>query len=368
MSDNATLDVPPPLLLLIALAAVALQLLKQLTTSEAAEAELRQVQAAQEAELRQLAANEQDGLSTNRDVLPSPADLAAVSFGALELHAQLVSDAIASKVAQSEVMISCCEQGRSTDLLSSLTTLPDFCRIQTINIGSRVPSHIRGPELTALMQACRRGNVACTQILLEHRASVDQARPDGSTALWIACKHSSVACASLLLEHGAAVDLVGPGNKTAIQCVVGDSADSLALVKMLILRGASIERLCQSYRIGEEFGPPQVQGERLQFIYAFRMSMSAMNVLPWSITLNARMHPIVRDRAFVLLCIGYQMARQPPPTIPFDCWCGMVMPQAMAGAVFDNWSLFDDEVLQAHLPFGFRNLVRVYGSQQAFSL
>jgi ankyrin repeat protein len=63
---------------------------------------------------------------------------------------------------------------------------------------------------TALMRACKRGDLETAQLLLEHGAakSINFGRfwTGQETALYYASKYDHVACARLLLEHGAAVD------------------------------------------------------------------------------------------------------------------------------------------------------------------
>ena len=60
-----------------------------------------------------------------------------------------------------------------------------------------------GVWTTPLLMACQSGYEACTRLLLEGGAAVDQADKGGVTPLKVAREEGHEAVVQLLLEHGA---------------------------------------------------------------------------------------------------------------------------------------------------------------------
>ena len=92
----------------------------------------------------------------------------------------------------------------------------------------------------ALMQACYRGHLKCTQLLLEAGATVDKTGPLNDTPLYMACFFEQTKCAQLLLDAGAAVDRPSNDGSTPLFIACGPSYEggTLACVKLLSSFGA----------------------------------------------------------------------------------------------------------------------------------
>eukprot|EP01105_Mastigella_eilhardi_P020799 TRINITY_DN4991_c0_g1_i8.p1 TRINITY_DN4991_c0_g1~~TRINITY_DN4991_c0_g1_i8.p1 ORF type:complete len:218 (-),score=54.64 TRINITY_DN4991_c0_g1_i8:91-744(-) len=80
----------------------------------------------------------------------------------------------------------------------------------------------------------------CPRELLRLGADADQQDRHGRTALMIACKAGNAATAELLLEHGAAADARDNGGRTAAHWLCGSvfpTAPECACILRLLLRG-----------------------------------------------------------------------------------------------------------------------------------
>ena len=75
----------------------------------------------------------------------------------------------------------------------------------------------RAPDggLTALMAACKQGNLSCVERLLHAGAHSDAVDDKGFTPLLWACRYKHAACVELLLRAKTALDLSPPSGKTA---------------------------------------------------------------------------------------------------------------------------------------------------------
>jgi len=107
---------------------------------------------------------------------------------------------------------------------------------------------------SALLFAAREGSMESLRLLLDAGADINLADPDGTTPLLISIINYHFDIAGLLLERGAdihpadirgrtalyaAVDIHKPDVSTRPTTKVGDQLDSLAVIKMLLARGAN---------------------------------------------------------------------------------------------------------------------------------
>jgi ankyrin repeat protein len=107
---------------------------------------------------------------------------------------------------------------------------------------------------SALMFAAREGALDSVRVLLDAGADINLADPDGSTPLLVSVVNYHFDVAGLLIERGAdlnyadirgrtplyaAVDMHSPDVSTRPPTKVEDKLDSLAVIKMLLARGAS---------------------------------------------------------------------------------------------------------------------------------
>ena len=72
------------------------------------------------------------------------------------------------------------------------------------------------PRYTPLHLTCDLGFSDVCRELLEAKARVDAALPDGSTALYLAAQNKRADCAHLLLQHNAAVDCLNSQRATPL--------------------------------------------------------------------------------------------------------------------------------------------------------
>lgn len=92
---------------------------------------------------------------------------------------------------------------------------------------------------TALMYACRNGNINIIKALLNHGASIDRTRADGRTVLFTAALENNTAVVRLLLDKGANINHRDTTDSTALMLAV--QFNKVDTVKLLLDRGAEID-------------------------------------------------------------------------------------------------------------------------------
>lgn len=91
-------------------------------------------------------------------------------------------------------------------------------------------------ETTPLMHACRHGEVAFAEDLINNSANLDLRNADGNTALWLACYANHEAIIRLLVKAGANLNNQNDNGATAL--VYAASAGRTESVKCLLDAGA----------------------------------------------------------------------------------------------------------------------------------
>lgn len=101
------------------------------------------------------------------------------------------------------------------------------------------PDHIDGVienRTTPLMQACRLGDRAMVDALIEAGADLDATNGDGNNALWLACYRGDPAIIDRLLESGIAIDHQNDSGATCLMYVA--SSGKAGVVAQLLKAGA----------------------------------------------------------------------------------------------------------------------------------
>ncbi len=94
----------------------------------------------------------------------------------------------------------------------------------------------RNNRMTPLMHACRLGNKAIVDALLEAGASLEPLNSDGNNALWLACYGENLDIIDRLIEHGIAIDHQNENGATCLMYAA--STGKTAVVARLLAAGA----------------------------------------------------------------------------------------------------------------------------------
>jgi len=94
----------------------------------------------------------------------------------------------------------------------------------------------RDNRMTPLMQACRLGDEAIVEGLLEAGASLASLNSDGNNALWLACYGENLNIIDRLIDQGIAVDHQNDNGATCLMYAA--SAGKTAVVARLLAAGA----------------------------------------------------------------------------------------------------------------------------------
>lgn len=89
---------------------------------------------------------------------------------------------------------------------------------------------------TPLMQACRLGDGAMVDALLQAGAKLGATNGDGNNALWLACFNGDVAIIDRLLDSGIAIDHQNDSGATCLMYAA--SSSKTAVVERLLQAGA----------------------------------------------------------------------------------------------------------------------------------
>ena len=90
--------------------------------------------------------------------------------------------------------------------------------------------------ITALMEACRSGNVQLVEFLLKHGAKVEETASSGVTALWLAAGEGHLEIVKLLLNHGGDANNARSDGITAL--MVASAGGHVDVVEELLRAGA----------------------------------------------------------------------------------------------------------------------------------
>ena len=106
--------------------------------------------------------------------------------------------------------------------------------------GARVNATVYG-DGTALIVSAREGHMELVTFLLERGADPNIGVEGDGTALIMAAREGHLRIVELLLNRGANVEQVVPGDENAlIQASSGNGRDTLAVVQLLVARGADV--------------------------------------------------------------------------------------------------------------------------------
>jgi len=94
----------------------------------------------------------------------------------------------------------------------------------------------RANRMTPLMHACRLGDEAIAEALLEAGASLEPLNSDGNNALWLACYGENLRIIDRLIERGIAIDHRNDNGATCLMYAA--SAGKTAVVARLLAAGA----------------------------------------------------------------------------------------------------------------------------------
>ena len=90
--------------------------------------------------------------------------------------------------------------------------------------------------MTALMQACRFGQMEIVKLLLQAGADINLTNNDGNNALWLACFSGDTHTIRVLIENGVNIDNQNVTGATAL--IYAASAGKASIVQQLLEAGA----------------------------------------------------------------------------------------------------------------------------------
>ncbi len=91
---------------------------------------------------------------------------------------------------------------------------------------------------TLLYIACYKGNSAIVQLLLDHKANVNQPIDDGSTPLFVACQRNHESIVQLLLNNGALVNVYDKDGESPL--FVASGVGAIKVIDILLTNGANV--------------------------------------------------------------------------------------------------------------------------------